>query len=317
MHLAVIGTGRVGRPTAYTLLLTRLFDEISVVDVKPGLARAFAEELKHAAVSNRIDVKVNWFDQDEDLSGADVVIVSAGYPRKPGEKISRRDLAGRNAEIIKYIAEVVPKNNRGARYVIVTNPVDAMATLFKQVSGEEFVISTGTHLETLRFRTIMAEHAGIPFTRVEGYVGGEHGEEAVILWSTVRVNGVPVEEYFEKKNMVLDKKGVEWYVKNVSSKVIIEGMGATEYGPASAFRDIVRAIVLSEDTYLSVAAPTNFPDIPVEVCVSIPRKLGWRIGPSLYQLLPHPEKEAIHRAAKAVYETYLRAVSHLEALEKK
>ncbi len=317
MHLAVIGTGRVGRPTAYTLLLTRLFDEISVVDIKPGLARAFAEELKHAAVSNRIDVKVNWFDRDEDLSGADVVVVSAGYPRKPGERISRRDLAGRNAEIIRYIAEVVPKNNRGARYVIVTNPVDAMATLFKQVSGEEFVISTGTHLETLRFRTIMAEHAGASFTRVEGYVGGEHGEEAVILWSTVRVNGVPVEEYFEKKNMVLDKKGVEWYVKNVSSKVIIEGMGATEYGPASAFRDIVRAIVLSEDTYLSVAAPTNFPDIPVEVCVSIPRKLGWRIGPSLYQLLPRPEKEAIHRAAKAVYETYLRAVSHLEALEKK
>ncbi len=317
MHLAVIGTGRVGRPTAYTLLLTRLFDEISVVDIKPGLARAFAEELKHAAVSNRIDVKVNWFDRDEDLSGADVVVVSAGYPRKPGEKISRRDLAGRNAEIIKYIAEVVPKNNRGARYVIVTNPVDAMATLFKQVSGEEFVISTGTHLETLRFRTIMAEHAGVSFTRVEGYVGGEHGEEAVILWSTVRVNGVPVEEYFEKKNMVLDRNGVEWYVKNVSSKVIIEGMGATEYGPASAFRDIVRAIVLSEDTYLSVAAPTSFPDIPVEVCVSIPRKLGWRIGPSLYQLLPRPEKEAIHRAAKAVYETYLRAVNHLEALEKK
>ncbi len=315
MHLAVIGTGRVGRPTTYTLLLTRLFDEISVVDIKPGLARAFAEELKHAAVSNRIDVKINWFDRDEDLSGADIVIVSAGYPRKPGEKISRRDLAGRNAEIIKYIAEVVPPNNRGARYVIVTNPVDAMATLFKQMSREEFVISTGTHLETLRFRTIMAEHAGVPFTRVEGYVAGEHGEEAVILWSTVRVNGVSVEEYFREKNMVLDKKGIEWYVKNVSSKVIIEGMGATEYGPASAFRDIVRAIVLSEDTYLSIAAPTNFPNIPVEVNVSIPRKLGWRIGSSLYQLLSNKEKEAIHRAAKAIYNTYVNALRHLEAKE--
>ncbi len=303
MHLAVIGTGRVGRPTAYTLLLTRLFNEITVVDIKPGLAKAFAEELKHVAVSNRIDVSVYWSERDEDVSGADIVVVTAGYPRRPGEKISRRELVPRNAGIIKYIAEVVPPNNRGARYIIVTNPVDAMAMLFKRVSREEFVISTGTHLETLRFRARLAEDAGVGFTRVEGWVGGEHGPNPVVLWSTVRVNGLPVEEYYERHGRSLDRQAIELYMKTVSRE-IIDSIGGTEYGPASAFRDIVKAVVLSEDVYLSVAAPTRIPGISEPVFVSIPRKIGWMIGDSLYDKLSPEEKEAIHLAARKIYETY-------------
>jgi malate dehydrogenase len=147
LHIAVVGTGNVGRTTAFYLLARGLADELSLVDIKPGLARAVAEEFKHASSGLRIETAINWFDRDEDLSGADLIIISAGYPRLPGQKISRRDLAGKNAEIIKFLAEVLPPNNPGARYVVVTNPVDAMATLFKRVSGAGFVISTGTHLE--------------------------------------------------------------------------------------------------------------------------------------------------------------------------
>ena len=310
MHLAVIGTGRVGRPTAYTLLLTRLFDEITVVDIKPGLAKAFAEELKHAAVSNRIDISIYWSERDEDVNGADVIVVTAGYPRRPGERITRRELVPRNADIIRYIAEVVPPRNRGARYIIVTNPVDAMAMLFKKISREEFVISTGTHLETLRFRARLAENAGVGFTRIEGWVGGEHGPNPVILWSTVRINGLPVEEYYRMHGRRLDKKAIENYMKTVSTE-IIDRIGGTEYGPASAFRDIVKAIVLSEDVYLSIAAPTRIPGIGEPVFVSIPRKLGWMIGDSLYDKLAPEEKEAVHVAAKKIYETYQWALKVL------
>ncbi|MEM3503105.1 MAG: hypothetical protein QW134_02655, partial [Nitrososphaeria archaeon] len=73
MHIAQIGTGRVGRPTAYTILCSKIADEITVCDIKPGLAKAFAEELKHASASLGIDVKINSCERDEDVSGADLI----------------------------------------------------------------------------------------------------------------------------------------------------------------------------------------------------------------------------------------------------
>ncbi|MFB0543438.1 MAG: malate dehydrogenase, partial [Candidatus Bathyarchaeia archaeon] len=254
LHVAVIGTGRVGRPTAYTIFQERLADEISLVDIKPGLAWAFGEELGHAAASLRYDVEINTYERDEDLSGADIVIVSAGVPRTPGVAMSRRDLAAKNAEIIKYISEVVPPRNPGARFVVVTNPVDAMATLFRHYSRPDFVISTGNHAETIRFRSKLARDLGVGVSKIEGFVGGEHGAAATVLWSTVRVSGLKPEEYAALKGLKLDREGVEEYVKTVSKKVV-DIIGGTEYGPAAAFRDIVRAIALNRDEVLSIAAP--------------------------------------------------------------
>ena len=153
VHIAVIGNGRIGRPTAYTLLNERLADEFSVVDTKPGLAWAFGEELSHAAASLKHDVKINTYEEDEGVEGADLVVVCPGKPRIPGVQMDRRDLVAANAEIINHVAEVMPRHNPDARWVVVTNPVDAMATLFRRVSGAEYVIGTGDHPDTLRFRT--------------------------------------------------------------------------------------------------------------------------------------------------------------------
>ena len=311
LHVAVIGTGRVGRPTAYTIFQERLADEISLVDIKPGLAWAFGEELRHAAASLRYDVEINTYERDEDLSEADIVVVSAGVPRTPGVAMSRRDLAAKNAEIIKYIAEVVPPRNPGARFVIVTNPVDAMATLFRHYSKADFVISTGNHAETIRFRSKLARDLGVGVSKIEGFVGGEHGAAATVLWSTVRVSGLNPEEYAALKGLKLDREGVEEYVKTVSKKVV-DIIGGTEYGPAAAFRDIVRAIALNRDEVLSIAAPTRLEGIPEAVNVSIPTRLGMTIGPNLFKELTEHEKNQIIEAGEAIYSTYEMS---LEAVE--
>ena len=142
-HIAVVGNGRIGRPTAYTLFGERLADKLSLFDIKPGQAWAFGEELRHVAASLRYDVKINTY-EEEGVREADLVVVCPGKPRIPGIQMDRRELVGANAEIINHIAEVMPGNNPDARWVIVTNPVDAMATLFKKVSGADFVIGTGT-----------------------------------------------------------------------------------------------------------------------------------------------------------------------------
>ena len=311
MHIAQIGTGRVGRPTAYTIMCAELADTLTVCDTKPGLAAAFAEELKHVTASLGLDVEINACEKDEEVAGADIILISAGEPRIPGVKMSRRDLAVQNAKIVRHIAEATSPNNPDAKYVVITNPVDAMAMVCKKYSKAQFVISTGTNLESLRFRSKLAATLEAPVSKVQGWVGGEHGDAAVILWSTTKVDGLPVERYAKSRNKILRKDEVESYMKTIS-KFVIDNIGGTEYGPAASFRDIVRAIVKNTREIVSVATPMKFEGIPELVFVGTPVKLGHSIGPSLYDTLSSEEKKGIEEAAKAIYQTYQTAIENME-----
>lgn len=311
LHIAQIGTGRVGRPTAYTIMCAELADTITVCDTKPGLAAAFAEELKHVTASLGLDVEINGCEKDEEVAGADIILISAGEPRIPGVKMSRRDLAVQNAKIMRYIAETTSPRNPGAKYIVITNPVDAMAMVCKKYSKAEFVISTGTNLESLRFRSKLASTLNVPVSKVQGWVGGEHGEAAVILWSTTKVDDIPIDKYVKTKNKILRKDEVESYMKAIS-KFVVDNIGGTEYGPAASFRDIVRAIVKNTGEIVSVATPMKFEGIPEPVFVGRPLKLGSSIGPSLYETLSREEKKGIEEAAKAIYQTYQTAIEGIE-----
>jgi malate dehydrogenase len=304
VHIAVVGNGRIGRPTAYTLLNERLADEISLVDVKSGLSWAFGEELKHVAASLRHDVKINTYEEDGDVSGADLVVVCPGKPRIPGVKMDRRELVGANAEIVNYVAEAMPPRNLGAKWVIVTNPVDAMATLFKKVSGSEFVIGTGDHPDTLRCRTKIATELGVPVSKVEGFVGGEHGSAAYPLWSTIRIEGKPLRRYLDENRKSLDKADVVEYVRGVSKKVV-DIVGGTEVGPAAAFRDIIRSIIQDRGEIYSIADSTLLPGLPEPVNVNIPTRVGHRIGPNIWDELTDEEQGNIIDAAKAIHINYM------------
>ena len=302
-HIAVVGNGRIGRPTAYTLFNERLADEFSLVDVKPGLAWAFGEELKHVAASLRYDVKINTYEEDAGVTGADLVVVCPGKPRIPGVQMDRRVLVGANAEIINYIAEVMPPNNPDAKWVIVTNPVDAMATLFRKVSGADFVIGSGDHPDTLRMRAKLAMELGVPVSKVEGFVGGEHGSSAYPLWSTVKIGGKPLDEYLSQTGKALDREAVVWYVRGVSKKVV-DIVGGTEVGPAAGFRDIVRSILEDRGEVYSVSQPLELPGIPEAVNVNVPTRVGSTIGPNIWDQLTEEERANIVEAAKAIYSNY-------------
>jgi len=306
LHIAQIGTGRVGRPTAYTIMCSQLADTITVCDTKPGLAKAFAEELRHVTASLSLDVEIIACERDEDVAGADIILVSAGKPRTPGVQMTRRDLAVQNGEIVKYIAETTAPNNLGVKYVVITNPVDAMAMVCKKYSKADFVISTGTNLESLRLRFGLARVLKVPVSTVEGYVGGEHGKAATILWSTVKINGLPLQEHLESTGKSLFKEEIDDYVKSVS-KLIIDNIGGTEYGP------VVRAIVRNTNDVLPVATPMKFDGLPEPVFVSVPLRLGNSIGSSTYNTLSSKEKNGVADAAEAIYQTYKTTI---EAIEK-
>ena len=311
VHLAVVGLGRIGRPTAYSIFNEMMIDEVSLVDVKPGQAWAFGEELKHVAASLRYDVAIHTYEEDADVSGADLVVVCPGKPRIPGVQMDRRDLMAENAEIINYVAEVMPENNPRARWVIVTNPVDAMATLFKKVTNADFVIGTGDHPDSLRLRAKLSMDLGVHVSEIQGFVGGEHGSAAHCLWSTVKINDMPLNKYLSSEGKILDRVEVTSYVRGISKK-IVDIIGGTEVGPAAGFRDIVRSILEDRRETYSVSVSRIMEGIPKPVNFSIPIQVGHSLGPDIWVSLPQDERDSINTAAKAIYDNYRESMRSLK-----
>jgi malate dehydrogenase len=305
VHIAVAGAGRVGGQVAFSLIFERYVTALSLVDVAPEVAHMTKEELHHAIASHGFDLKINAYESDRKIQRADLIVLAAGYPRSP--QMSRRDLATENAKIVKQIVLDTVDNNPKAWYLIITNPVDAMATLAsKTVDGKRSVLGTGTNLETARFRTILSRSLIVPIAMVEAYVGGEHGDAAVPLWSTVKIDGLPLDEYLEKTGKKLDRTACEYYVKEVSRE-ILQVLGATRYGPAGAFIEIIRGIMLNTGKLISYSKLRKFENVPEPVHVTVPARIARSLGPDMWNLLTEQEKEAIRNSAETIYKTYREA----------
>jgi malate/lactate dehydrogenase len=309
VHIAVAGTGRVGGEVAFTLIFERYVTELSLVDKAPKVAEMTKEEMHHAIASHGFDIKINAYDDSKQVKDADLIVIPAGFPRTP--EMSRRDLATKNARIVKEIVENTVDNNPEAWYFVITNPVDAMATIASMTAeGKNQVIGTGTTLETSRFRTILSRELNVPIGTIEAYVGGEHGEAAVPLWSLVKINGVPLENYLKKTNQTLDKLKCENYIKEVSRE-IIRVLGGTRYGPAGSFIEIIRGLMLNTGKVMSYSRKSQFKTTPEPVYVTVPARIAKSLSPDLWDLLSEPEKKAIKEAAGAIYKTYLEALEGL------
>ncbi len=301
MHVALIGVGRVGQVTAFALAHEQYIDKLTLVDVVPRRAWAVAEEMRHAQAGMQMSMDLNGFEKVEEISKADIVVIAAGKPAAP--RMGRRGLVEANARIIKDIARSVVTRNPRARYVVVTNPVDAMATFFQRASKADYVISSGCHLDTLRLRAEVARQLKVPVGHVEGFVAGEHGDNDVYLWSTVKVNEVSFDAYLKKTLLDVSKANIVRAVHE-HTEDILELLGGTMFGPATAFREIVRTIALDTHRVLSVGIPYQTAETPEPVHISIPSTLGMSIGPAIEGRLALEEKKGLREAAKAVYTTY-------------
>jgi malate dehydrogenase len=303
VHIAVVGTGRVGGQVAFSLIFERYVTELSLVDTAVKVAEMTKEELYHAVAAHGFDVKIGAYEDSGQVQNADLIVIAAGFPRTP--EISRRDLASKNASIVKEIVEKTLENNPDAWYFVITNPADAMATLANDVAQcKRHVIGTGTNLETSRFRTVLCRELDVPLRTIEAYVGGEHGEAAVVLWSTVKINGQPLDKYLAETGKKLDGAKCENYVKEVSREVI-RVLGGTRYGPAGSFIEIIRGIVLNTGRTLSYSRQSIFKTTPKPVYVTVPARIAKSLSPDLWDVLSDSEKKAIKAAAGIIYKTYI------------
>jgi len=305
VHVAVVGNGKVGGEVAFSLVFERYVTELSLVDIAPGVAEMTKEEFSHAVASHALPVKINAYDNSTLLKDADLIVIAAGFSRTPD--MSRRALADRNAQVVKDVVDKTLHNNPDAWYFVITNPVDAMATLANKVAqGKRTIIGTGTNLETVRFKTILSRELNVPLSMLEAYTGGEHGEEAVLLWSTVKINGMPLEEYLNKTGKTINKNMCENYVKQISSQ-IIQALGGTKFGPAGSFIEILRGILLNTGKVVSYGRIRKFDTVPEPVYITVPAIASRSLGPDIWDFLTEKEHKAIEGAACAIYNAYCEA----------
>jgi malate dehydrogenase len=305
VHIAVVGSGRVGGEVAFSLVFERYVTGLTLADTGPNVAEMTKEELYHAATSHGFDIKISACQSSKKIQNADLIVIAAGFPRTA--EMSRRDLATKNAEIVIEIMKNTIDDNPKAWYFVITNPVDAMTTLANKIAGDrEQVIGTGTNLETSRFRAVLSRELDVPVGLVEAYVGGEHGEAAVPLWSTVKIDGLPLVEYCSQTKKKLDNAKCENYVREVRRE-IIRMLGGTRYGSAGSFIEIIRGIILNTDRIVSYSRLKKFETTPEPVHVTVPARIARPLGPDLWGSLTDLERNAIKKSAGIIYKTYREA----------
>jgi len=262
MKVSIIGAGRVGSTTAFILMERGLCSEIALVDVMGERADGEALDLTHGVSAVKEDVLLSGSSDYSITKDSDVVVVTAGIPRKPGE--TRLDLAQKNIGVIEGITESVLAHNRDCVILMVSNPVDLMALTAYMKSGmpNERVFGLGTMLDSIRFRSMIAIEYKVKPSAVDAMILGEHGDTMFPAYSGVRINGKPVG--FDKR---LERVFQE--VRDSAAKVIKE-KGATYYAPALAAAEVVEALSSKSARVL----PTSVYHSTYGVYISVPTEVS-------------------------------------------
>jgi L-lactate dehydrogenase len=308
MKVGVIGAGAVGSASLLCLVMRGLACEIVVVDRNRQRAQGVVADLQYGATLSPA-VVLEAGDYPE-LTDAVLVIVTAGVNEKAGGATNRSDPAGRlnllkvNAEILKDIIPNVVAVAPRALILVVTDPPDPLAALARRLAGHERVLSSGTFLDTLRFRFHLARRLKVNPRSVAAQVVGEHGTSQVFLWSSASVAGMPLTAALAEGDESIEefRRQVEDEVRfaNIS---IIEGTGASQLGIGMATARIVEALLRDEHAVMPVGSfnPTY------GTTLSLPSVLG-RTGVTriLEPQMSEDERQGLERSAARLREAVAR-----------
>lgn len=260
--IALIGGGQIGGVLAQLIAMRQLGDVV-MYDIVEDLPQGKTLDIAEAARVDGFDVSVTGTNSYKDIAGSDLVIVTAGLPRKPG--MSRDDLLTTNAKIMKAVAEGVKEYAPNSIVMIISNPLDAMVTLFKKVSGfpANRVLGQAGVLDSSRFATFIAWELGVSVKDVNAMVLGGHGDTMVPLVRYANVNGIPAMEMLERKYK--DKaKAVEVMNAMVERTKMAGGevvkllkTGSAFYSPASSAVAMAQSILLDEKRLFPACALLN------------------------------------------------------------
>ncbi|CAN5326954.1 malate dehydrogenase [soil metagenome] len=249
MKITVVGAGNVGATCADVLAYREVANEIVLVDIKDGLAEGKALDIWQKAPIDLYDSRTIGSTNDYSKSAhSDVVVITSGLPRKPG--MTRDDLIGTNAGIVKTVTENVVKHSPNAIIVVVSNPLDVMTYQAHLVSNfpRTRVIGMAGILDTARYRAFLAEALNISPKDIQAMLLGGHGDTMVPLPRYTTVAGIPVTELIDKEklNMIIERT-------KVGGGELVKLMGTSAwYAPGSAAAQMVEAIVKDQRRVLPV-----------------------------------------------------------------
>src|SRR5215470_3689678 len=248
--IALIGAGQIGGNLALLAAQKELGDVV-LFDVVEGVPQGKALDLMQARACDNFDVKIIGTNKYDEVSGADVVIVTAGVPRKPG--MSREDLLGVNIKIMRDVATNVKEKCPGAFVIVISNPLDAMVYAMKQITGfpKERVVGMAGVLDTSRFRLFVAEELNIAIDDVHALVLGGHGDDMVPVTRLCSVGGIPLEKLLSKERLaaIVDRTR-----KGGGEIVALLKTGSAYYAPAASAISMAESYLKDKKRVLPCAA---------------------------------------------------------------
>ena len=297
--VTVVGSGNVGATVAHRLADKQLADVV-MIDILEGVPQGKGLDLLEAGPIEGYDVRVRGTNNYADTANSDLVVMTAGFPRKPG--MSRDDLLKANYDVVKSAIEQAVKYSPDSILIVVTNPLDAMAQTAYKVSGfsKNRVIGMAGVLDTARYRTFIAEALNVSVQNVQGFVLGGHGDSMVPVPRYTTVAGIPVGDLMPKEQ--LDQ--IITRTRNGGAEIVnLLKAGSAYYAPSAAVVEMIDAIFNDRKKILPCAAYLEGEYGIKGLYVGVPVKLGARGIEQIVEIKLTPEEQAaLQKSAAAVKE---------------
>lgn len=290
--IAIIGSGSVGSTIAYTLVLKNIVSNIILIDIDEKRCRGEILDLSDSLLQSKVvHLKTGTF---TDASHADIVIICAGARQQVGQ--TRSALLETNKKIIERIVKEITPLKENACLIMVTNPVDVLTHLALSLSGlpAQRVFGSGTILEGVRLRNLIAQKLSVCPASIHAYILGEHGPSQFPAWSISSIGGIPIKNFPDISMNILDECA-KYAEKRVYE--IIECKGATYYGVTSAVVAMCENIIYDRKQLLPLSCYVS----EFDTCLTIPVILGKRgIEKTLKETLTAQEQEKLTKSAEEI-----------------
>ena len=308
--VVLIGDGSVGSSYAFAMVTQGIADEFVIIDIAKDKVEADVKDLNHGALYSASPVTVK-AGEYSDCKDADLVVITAGAPQKPGE--TRLQLVEKNTKIMKSIVSSVMDSGFDGFFLIAANPVDILTHYVKEVTGlpAERVIGSGTVLDSARFRYLISQELNVVPSSVHASIIGEHGDSELAVWSQANVAGISVFDTL-KEQTGSEAKAEELYVNTRDAAYdIIQAKGSTYYGIALALLRISKALLNNENSVLTVSSQLNGEYGHKGVYLGVPTLINQNGAIKVYETpLSDNEKQLFDQSVNTLEETY-ESIKHL------
>ena len=257
--ISLIGAGQIGGTLAHLIGTKELVDEVVLFDVASGIAKGKALDIAQSSSVDGFNVKFSGTDNYEDIKDSDVIIITAGVPRKPG--MSRDDLLGINLKIIKQVAEGLKKYSPNAFVICITNPLDVMVMAFQKYSGlpTNKVVGMAGILDSSRFKLFLSLELNVPVKEIHAMVMGGHGDTMVPLPRFTKISGKPLNELVKQGKISEERlESINQRTRDGGAEIVkyLE-KGSAFYAPAASGVEMAKAYMNNENKVLPCAAYLN------------------------------------------------------------